>query len=178
MGKVAPVATVEPVRQEWEEADRRLEQEARSGADPLHTQVEAVTEELRKRIGQTFTLAEGCACLRGRRPLGPRGRRRARAVPELAAEPGARRGCRLPPVCPRRRRLQALSTRPGRPSRQARRRRARRHRAVRLALGLALGLVVFGLGVALGEALHDNPKPGGRQTVVRTLRPGRFHRRR
>ena len=58
MGKVAPVATVELVRQEWEEADRRLEQEARSGNDPLHAQVEAVTEELRKRIGQTFTLSE------------------------------------------------------------------------------------------------------------------------
>jgi hypothetical protein len=64
-----------------------------------------------------------------------------------------------------------LSTRPARPSRRDRRRRARRHRAVRLLLGVALALVVFGLGVALGEALHDNPKPGGRQTVVRTLRP-------
>ena len=58
MDKVAPVAAVELVRQEWEEAHRRLEQEARSGTDPLHAQVEAVTEELRKRIGQTFTLAE------------------------------------------------------------------------------------------------------------------------
>jgi hypothetical protein len=64
-----------------------------------------------------------------------------------------------------------LSTRPERPSRHDRRRRARRRRAVRLLLGIALGLAVFGLGVALGEALHDNPKPGGRQTVVRTLRP-------
>jgi hypothetical protein len=37
-------------------------------------------------------------------------------------------------------------------------------------LGLAL-VVVFAIGVALGEALHDNPKPGGTQTIVRTLRP-------
>ena len=26
-------------------------------------------------------------------------------------------------------------------------------------------------GIGLGEALHDNPKAGGTQTVVRTLRP-------
>jgi hypothetical protein len=31
--------------------------------------------------------------------------------------------------------------------------------------------VAFGLGVALGEALHDNPKPGGTRTVARTLKP-------
>ncbi len=32
-------------------------------------------------------------------------------------------------------------------------------------------LVVFAVGVAVGEALHDNPRPGGSQTLVRTLRP-------
>jgi hypothetical protein len=64
-----------------------------------------------------------------------------------------------------------LSTRPARASHEHRRRRARRRRVVRLLLSAALGLVVFGLGVALGEALHDNPTPGGRQTVVRTLHP-------
>ena len=37
---------------------------------------------------------------------------------------------------------------------------------------LAAGVVVvFGLGIALGQALNDNPKPGGTQTLVRTLRP-------
>ena len=30
-------------------------------------------------------------------------------------------------------------------------------------------LVVFGLGVALGQALHDNPKPGGTISLERTL---------
>ena len=35
-----------------------------------------------------------------------------------------------------------------------------------------VGLVVaFAFGVALGEALRDNPQPGGTQTLVRTLRP-------
>jgi hypothetical protein len=32
-------------------------------------------------------------------------------------------------------------------------------------------VVVFGFGIALGEALHDNPKPDGSRTIVRTLRP-------
>jgi hypothetical protein len=34
-----------------------------------------------------------------------------------------------------------------------------------------LVLLVFAIGLALGEALHDNPKPGGSQTLVRTLKP-------
>jgi hypothetical protein len=34
-----------------------------------------------------------------------------------------------------------------------------------------LVVVAFGLGVALGQALHDNPKPGGTQTVIMTLKP-------
>jgi hypothetical protein len=40
----------------------------------------------------------------------------------------------------------------------------------RLLLGAA-ALVVFALGIGLGEALNDNPKPGGTQTLVRTLKP-------
>jgi hypothetical protein len=31
--------------------------------------------------------------------------------------------------------------------------------------------VVFVVGIALGEATHDNPTPGGTQTLVRTLQP-------
>ena len=39
-------------------------------------------------------------------------------------------------------------------------------------LALVLGvLLVFLVGVAVGEALHDNPRPGGTQTLVRTLNP-------
>jgi hypothetical protein len=42
---------------------------------------------------------------------------------------------------------------------------------VRIAL-IAVGLVlVFVVGIAVGEALHDNPSPGGTQTLVRTLQP-------
>jgi hypothetical protein len=34
-----------------------------------------------------------------------------------------------------------------------------------------LVLAAFGIGIALGEALHDNPRPGGTQTIIRTFRP-------
>jgi hypothetical protein len=51
------------------------------------------------------------------------------------------------------------------------RRRRRIRIAVRSVAGLLAVVIVFGLGLALGEALHDNPTPGGTQTLVRTLKP-------
>ena len=47
-------------RQEWEESHRRLEALARDRPryERLLEQVDSVTDELRRRIGQTFTLAE------------------------------------------------------------------------------------------------------------------------
>jgi hypothetical protein len=55
------------VRREWQESHRRFEQLVR---DPvaglaLLDQLEIVTDELRKRVGQTFTLAELAAAYRG-----------------------------------------------------------------------------------------------------------------
>jgi hypothetical protein len=32
-----------------------------------------------------------------------------------------------------------------------------------------VGILVFLLGIALGEALHDNPRPGETQTILRTF---------
>jgi hypothetical protein len=54
------VIAVETVRQEWEEGFRRFEESVR---DPvlrpqLLRQLEVVSDELRKRVGQTFTLAD------------------------------------------------------------------------------------------------------------------------
>jgi len=51
---------LESARQQWQEGSRRLEQTRR---DPLRhrrllAQVDTVTMELRRRVGQTFTLAE------------------------------------------------------------------------------------------------------------------------
>ncbi|MFL5917084.1 MAG: hypothetical protein ACJ74L_01470 [Gaiellaceae bacterium] len=53
--------------------------------------------------------------------------------------------------------------------RRQRRRRRRRDELIRWALRIGLALLVFLLGVALGQALHDNPKPGSTITLERTL---------
>ncbi len=50
-----------------------------------------------------------------------------------------------------------------------RRRRRQREGIARWALRVALVLLVFLLGIALGEALHDNPKPRDTITYERTL---------
>ena len=53
-------ADVESARRDWEEGYRRLLDEGgdRARADRLHTQVNAVTAELRKRVGGAYTTAE------------------------------------------------------------------------------------------------------------------------
>jgi hypothetical protein len=54
---------------------------------------------------------------------------------------------------------------------QRRARRRRRGVTWRWVGGAALLVCVFAVGLALGEALHDNPTPGGERTTQRTLRP-------
>jgi hypothetical protein len=51
---------LEHARQEWEQGHRRLQSLSGDGRLYRHllAQVEAVTTELRRRVGQTFTLAE------------------------------------------------------------------------------------------------------------------------
>ena len=51
---------IESVRQEWEQGHRRFEDSVRDPAlrSQLLEPLEVVTGELRKRVGQTFTLAE------------------------------------------------------------------------------------------------------------------------
>jgi hypothetical protein len=53
--------------------------------------------------------------------------------------------------------------------REERRRRKRREELVRWSLRVLFVLLVFALGIALGEALHDNPKAGDTLTFQRTL---------
>lgn len=52
--------SVQSARHEWEESNRRLAEAARDRDryERLLAQVDAVTAELRRRIGETFTLAE------------------------------------------------------------------------------------------------------------------------
>jgi len=51
---------VESARRDWEDAYERLKEAARDPqrANALHVQLDVVTEELRKRVGGTYTLGE------------------------------------------------------------------------------------------------------------------------
>jgi hypothetical protein len=52
-------SSVEAVRQQWEEGNRRFESQSREAVfAQLLQQLEVATDELRKRVGETFTLAE------------------------------------------------------------------------------------------------------------------------
>ena len=53
-------AEIESARREWEDGYRRFQDESRDPlrAEGLHLELEAVTDELRKRLGSTFTLRE------------------------------------------------------------------------------------------------------------------------
>jgi hypothetical protein len=52
-------SSVDAVRQQWEEGNRRFESQAGSAVfDQLLQQLEVATEELRKRVGETFTLVQ------------------------------------------------------------------------------------------------------------------------
>ena len=57
---IAPMTTVDGARREWAEGHRRFVQETSDPvrADVLHRQLDVVTDELRRRVGGTFTLAE------------------------------------------------------------------------------------------------------------------------
>lgn len=57
------------------------------------------------------------------------------------------------------------------PARQRRDYRRRRRSAWLWPLRLVVAAALFAAGVALGQALDDNPQPGGAQTIVRTLKP-------
>ncbi len=72
------------MRQEWEESHRRLEAAARDRAhyNRLLDQVAAVTAELRKRVGETFTLEQLVVAYE-------RAERWSRDAVEEAAEPSA-----------------------------------------------------------------------------------------
>lgn len=58
---ISPVsADVESARRDWEDAYRRLEEAARdpARAEQLRLQLAVVTDELRKRVGSSFVLAD------------------------------------------------------------------------------------------------------------------------
>ena len=107
--------------------DDRRERPARSGptgratvrrgardaarADALHRQRDAVLEELHRRVGGVFTLAELADVYDGRRALAPSRRRRACALGRLGADARRRERRRVLRLQPRRAGLRAVSGR-------------------------------------------------------------------
>jgi hypothetical protein len=57
------------------------------------------------------------------------------------------------------------------PAPRRERRPPKKRRLLRFWILALVAVVVFAAGLALGESLKDNPKPGGTQTLVRTLKP-------
>jgi hypothetical protein len=59
-GSGMSTVAVEHARQQWEEGHRRLESRApeRAVYERLHAQLDSLTDELRRRVGQTFTLEQ------------------------------------------------------------------------------------------------------------------------
>jgi hypothetical protein len=53
----------------------------------------------------------------------------------------------------------------------SRRRRRRRAVPVRLLLAVAAAVLLFAVGLSLGEALKDNPKPNLTVTTTKTIVP-------
>ena len=53
--------------------------------------------------------------------------------------------------------------------RTERRRRQRRREVTRWSIRVLVVLLIFSLGIALGQAIHDNPQPGQTVTFDRTL---------
>jgi hypothetical protein len=58
---------------------------------------------------------------------------------------------------------------PGRPQRE--RRGRRRGLLVPVVIGIVATAAIFLLGLVVGRAIQDTPRPGGEQTIVRTLVP-------
>jgi hypothetical protein len=60
-------ADVESARRDWEEGFRRLQDESGDAprADALHTQVAAITGELRRQVGSIYTTADLVRAYRG-----------------------------------------------------------------------------------------------------------------
>ena len=128
----------------------------------LLEQVEIVTDELRRRVGQTYSLGELALVYRDAE------RWRARPSRIVRLRPAGRAISRSswPP------RSSPTSVAPWTTSHEPRPRRRRRRASARFVLvAVAAALILFAVGVALGEALQDNPKPDLTVTTTETLVP-------
>ncbi len=71
-------------RSQWDEGSRRFDEAVKHDRRLLDA-FDAVIDDLRRRVGQTFTLEELAAGLRRGRALGPHRDRRPRRLSRLAA---------------------------------------------------------------------------------------------
>ena len=154
-------------------AGSRPSARTRRATAPAQRRSRAIADELRRRIGRVFTLEELAAEYGRAERLGHAAR-----SPSCRRRRTGRRGLsrrdrrRLPPLRARRARLRALSSAPHRHRGAAGAAAAEAARAAcALWIAALVLVVVFAAGLALGQALHDNPLAGGTQTLVRTLKP-------
>ena len=134
--------TLDLARHQWQDGIRRVESmrgDRRRYADRM-AQVDVLVNALRQRVGQVFTLDELAESYDGADDWA----RACSTTPTRGAAGAERAGHgrrrRVPPLRPRRDGLPAV------------------RRVVLIVVGAVL---VFAVGIAVGEALHDNPKPGG-----------------
>ena len=147
---------VENARLQWEDGYRRLNEHAsdRPVYLDLLAQVDVVIDELNRRVGQTFALADLAAAYEDADrwllevlPPGA-GAIQLGLVEDAAFHLYAR--------------LRAMSRHP----------RKRRRRVVPWVLRAAALAIVLVIGIALGQAFDDSSAPSGTETSVRTLEPG------
>ncbi len=143
----------ESSRQEWEEGYRRIQAERgdRRRYRTLMADVDTVRDDLRRRVGQTFTIDELARVYHDADAW-------MRDVVSSPARPSARRGGGVPPPRARRDGLHAVTAAP-RPRPRPPRRRVNRGRLI---AGIVLLIVVFLLGHRLRKGAQRQPQDPAR----------------
>ena len=155
------VAAVELARHEWADGHRPLEgARGEPRATRLLEQVDALTDELRRRVGGRRSRSPSSPPRTRRGGVGARDDRGARARAGLAARPGTRR-------------LAAAFTPTSAARATTRRDRAGPRAGCASLLRRRAGRSRPSCARRLGEAAPRQPEPGGTQTLVRTLTPHR-----
>ena len=154
--------TLESTRGEWAEGYRRLQAASsdRAQYERLLAEVALVLDQLRRRVGQTFTLGELASAYGDADRWVQEALLERRASAGLAGPLDDRPGLGLPPLFARRARLQAMN---------AYQRRRRKSSTRRRFVWAVIFVLVFAIGIALGQALEDNPPPASTVTHDQTI---------
>ena len=147
--------TLESTRREWAEGYRRLQAAAsdRRSTSGCSRRSTLVLEQLRRRVGQTFTLRRARLGLRRRRPLGAGGTAREREpAPGWPRTLDARPGRRVPPLFPRRASTTSRERAPAAAQEAL--------DAPRAVVWAVVFVLVFAVGIALGAGARGQPAAG------------------